>query len=112
MHPHIALLVKAELEKLLSANFIRVINYVEWIPNIVPISKHDKSIWVYIDFKDLNKACPKDDFSLPNINMIVDMTMGYEMYSLMDDFSSYNQIKIAPKDQEKIAFTCAWGTFC
>ena len=44
MHPHVALLVKAELEKFLSANFIRAINYVEWISNIVPISKHDKSI--------------------------------------------------------------------
>ena len=33
------------------------------------------------------------------------------MYSLMDGFSSYNQIKIAPEDQQKIAFTCAWGTF-
>ena len=30
----------------------------------------------------------------------------------MDGFSGYNQIKIAPVDQEKIAFTCTWGTFC
>ena len=44
--------------------------------------------------------------------MIVDMTAGYEMYSFMDGFSGYNQIKIAPADQEKITFTCAWGTFC
>lgn len=44
MHPHVALLVKVELEKLLSANFIRVIDYAEWISNIVPVSKHDKSI--------------------------------------------------------------------
>ena len=44
MHPHVALLVKAELEKLLSANFIRAIDYAEWISNIVPISKHEKSI--------------------------------------------------------------------
>ena len=43
--------------------------------------------------------------------MIVDMIAGYEMYSLMDGFFGYNQIKIAPVDQEKIAFTCAWGTF-
>ena len=34
------------------------------------------------------------------------------MYSLMDGFFGYNQIKIAPEDQEKTAFTCAWGTFC
>ena len=50
-------------------------------------------------------------YRLPNIDMIVDMTVGYEMYSLMDGFSRYNQIKIIPMDQEKIVFTCAWGTF-
>ena len=44
MHPHVALLVKAELEKILKANFISAIDYVEWISNIVPVSKHDKSI--------------------------------------------------------------------
>ena len=44
--------------------------------------------------------------------MIVDMTTSYEMYSLMNGFSRYNQIKIAPADQEKTTFTCAWGTFC
>ena len=43
--------------------------------------------------------------------MIVDITIGYEMYSLMDGFFGYNQIKIAPEDHEKIAFTCAWGNF-
>lgn len=39
MHPHVALLVKAELEKLLSENFIKAIDYVEWISNIVPVSE-------------------------------------------------------------------------
>ena len=98
MHPHVTLLVNAELEKLLKANFIRAIDYAEWISNIVPISKHDKSIRVCTDFRDLNKDFPKDDFPLPNIVMIVDIMVGYEMYSLMDGFSDYNQIKIAPED--------------
>ena len=84
MHPHVALLVKVE------ANFIRAIDYVELIFNIVPISKHDKSISVCTYFKDLNKAWPKDDFPLPNIDMIVDMMVGYEMYSLIDGFPIYN----------------------
>lgn len=44
--------------------------------------------------------------------MIVDMTACYEMYSLMDGFFGYNQIKIALVDQEKKTFTCAWDTFC
>lgn len=84
MYPHVVLLVKAKLEELLSSNFIRAIDYVEWISNIVPMSKHDKSICVCTSFSDLNKACPKDDFLLPNMDMIVDMTVGYKMYSLMD----------------------------
>ena len=88
MHPHVALLVKAELEKLLKVGFIREIDYVEWISNIVPFSKHDKSMHVCIEFQDLILACPKDEFPLQNIDMIVDMTVEYEMYSLMDGFSS------------------------
>lgn len=74
MHPHVTLLVKGELEKLLKAAFIRTIDYAEWISNIVLVTKHDQSIHVCIDFRDLNNACPKDDFPLPNIDMIVDMT--------------------------------------
>ena len=50
MHPHVALLVKVELEKLLKARFIRAIDYAEWISNIVLVSKHDKSICVCTDF--------------------------------------------------------------
>ena len=50
MHPHIALLVKVELQKLLDVEFFRVIDYAEWISNIVPISKLDKSIRVCTDF--------------------------------------------------------------
>ena len=111
MNPHVAFLIKDELEKLLKAGFIHALDYVEWISNIVLVSKHDKSIRVCINFYNLNLACPKDDFPLPNIDMIVDMTIVYEMYSLKDRLSSYNQIKIASKDQEKNSFTCAWGTF-
>ena len=60
------------------------------ISNIVPVSKHDKSIYVCTNFQNLNLAFPKDDFPLPNIDMIVNMMVGYEMYSLMDSFSGYN----------------------
>ena len=112
MHPQVALLVKAELKKLLDARFIRPIDYAEWISNLVPVSKHSGGIWICTDFQDLNKACPKDDFPLPNIDIIVDMTAGYEMLSLMDGFSGYNQIRIAPEDQHKTEFTCPWGTYC
>lgn len=65
-----------------------------------------------MDFRDLNKACPKDDFSLPHIEIFVDNNAGYEMLSFMDAFSGYNQIKLAKEDQEKTSFTTPWGTYC
>lgn len=107
MYPHVTLLVKVELEKLLSAKFIRATKYAKWMSDIILVLKYDKYIHVCTDFLGLNKAFPKDDFSLLNIDMIVDMTMGYEMSSLMDGILDYNQIKIVLEDQEKISFTCA-----
>ena len=50
MHPYVTFLVKAKLEKLLKAGFIRAIDYAEWISNIVPVSKNDKSIRVCRNF--------------------------------------------------------------
>lgn len=112
MHPRIALLVKAELEKLLEVKFIHPIDYSKCISNMVPVSKPCGEIKVCIDFRDLNKACPKDDFPLPNINILIDLTRGHDMLSLMDGLSCYNQIRIAKEDHHKTNFTTPWGTFC
>lgn len=112
MHPQIVLLVKVELKKLLDIGFIHPIDYAEWISNLVPITKPTSGIRICTYFRDLNKACPEDDFPLPNIDIIVDLIVGYEMLSLMVGFSRYNLIRIGVEDQHKTAFTCAWGTFC
>ena len=112
MHPNVALLVKKELKKILEAKIIHPIDYFEWIPNMLPITKPSSDIKICTDFRDLNKACPKDDFPLPNIDMIVDLTIGHELLSLMDGFSRYNQIHIVEEDQHKTTFTTPWDTFC
>lgn len=62
MNPHGAILAKVKRKKLLDVGFIQPIDYAKWISNIVPVSKPDKSIKICTDFRDLNKACPKDDF--------------------------------------------------
>jgi hypothetical protein len=64
-----------------------------------------------MDFRDLNKAYPKDNFPTPFINHIVDEYAGCEVFSSMDGFSGYNQIQIKPEDQHKTNFICPWGTF-
>ena len=57
-----------------------------------------------MDFRNLNKACPKDEFLLPNIDLLVDSTMGNSMFSFMDGYSGYNQIRMATRDIKKAAF--------
>ena len=53
-----------------------------------------------------------DDFPLPHIEVLVDNTSQHKVFSFMDGFSSYNQIKMAPEDIEKTTFVTQWGTFC
>ena len=65
-----------------------------------------------MDYRDLNRASPKDNFPLPHIDVLVDNTTNFALFSFMDGFSGYNQIKIAPKDMEKTTFVTLWVTFC
>ena len=54
-----------------------------------------------VDYRDLNNASPKDDFPLPHIDMLVDSGTKFKVFSFMDGFSGYNQIRMAPEDMEK-----------
>ncbi|KAL0398111.1 UNVERIFIED_CONTAM: Polyprotein P3 [Sesamum radiatum] len=65
-----------------------------------------------IDFTDLNRACPKDSFPLPRIDAMIDSTSGCELMSFLDAFQGYNQIRLAPEDQEKTSFVTEQGTYC
>ena len=68
-------------------------------------------IHVCVDYRDINKSCPKDNYLTPFVDQIIDDCAGSEIFSLMDGFSRYNQINIVPEDQHKTAFICPWGTF-
>ena len=64
-----------------------------------------------VDFTDLNKACPKDPFSIPRIDQLVDATVGYHRMSFLDAFQGYHQISLALDDQEKITFVTPIGNY-
>ena len=66
---------------------------------------------VCIDYRKLNSVTRKDHFPLPFIDQMLDRLAGHEFYCFLDGYSGYNQIPIAPKDQEKTTFTCPFGTF-
>ncbi|KAL0444628.1 UNVERIFIED_CONTAM: hypothetical protein Slati_2185500 [Sesamum latifolium] len=65
-----------------------------------------------IDFRDLNKACPKDFYPLPRIDQLVDSTSGCELLSMTDASQRYHQIMLAPEDRKKVNFITSEGTFC
>ena len=60
---------------------------------------------------DLNRACPKDSYPLPQIDTLVDSMVRHELLSFMDAFSGYNQIKINEEDQKKTSFVTSQGLF-
>ena len=65
-----------------------------------------------MDFTDLNKACPKDNYPLPRVGVLVDSTARHQLLSFMDTFSGYNQIQMHEDDQEKTSFVTSQGLFC
>ena len=67
-----------------------MVNYSKWLANMVPVPKKDGKVRICVDFRDLNKAYPKDDFSLLHIDILVDNTAGHALLSFMDGFSRYN----------------------
>ena len=64
-----------------------------------------------IDYRKLNTATRKDHFPLPFIDQMSDRLAGHPHFCFLDGYSGYNQIAIAPENQEKTTFTCPYGTF-
>uniref|UniRef100_A0A2N9GMB4 RNase H type-1 domain-containing protein n=1 Tax=Fagus sylvatica TaxID=28930 RepID=A0A2N9GMB4_FAGSY len=110
-HPEIEAQITQEVKKLLSAGFIKPIQHPRWLSNIVPVKKKNGQIRCCVDFRNLNKACPKDEFPLPNMDLLIDSAAGHAMFSFMDGFSGYNQIFMTPRDAEKTAFRTPIGNF-
>ena len=100
-----------EVEKILITRFIREVYYPKWLANVVMVKKSNGKWRMCVDFTNLNNACPKDSFSLPRIDQLVDSTAGLELLTFMDAFSGYNQILIKEEDQEKIAFIISQGLY-
>ena len=67
--------------------FRSVVNYPKWLANVVLEPKKDGKVRMCVDFRDLNKANPKDDFPLPHIDVLIDNTLGHAQLSFMDGFS-------------------------
>jgi hypothetical protein len=65
-----------------------------------------------IDYTNLNKACPKDEYPLPRICQIIDSATSYELLSFLDAYSGYYQIRLTIDNKEKIVFITPFGILC
>ncbi|XP_012827660.1 PREDICTED: uncharacterized protein LOC105948946 [Erythranthe guttata] len=129
LNPSMKEVVKKEVLKLLGAGMIYAISDSPWVSPVQVVPKrggmtvivNDKNElipsrtvtgWrVCFDYRLLNAATRKDHFPLPFIDQMLDRLGGFEYYCFLDGYSGYNQISIAPEDQEKTTFTCPYGTF-
>jgi hypothetical protein len=90
---------EAEVQKLLDARIIREVQYPVWVANVVMVPKKNGNMHMCIDFTELNKACPKDPYPLPRIDVIIDQAAGCDMLSLLDCFSGYHQVWMRREDK-------------
>src|SRR5574338_128227 len=112
MDPERSASLREEVDKLKANGFIRDALYPEWVSNPVLVKKANGKWRTYVDYSDLNKACPKDSFLLPRIDHLVDSTAGHELLSFMDAYSGYNQIPMHAPDQDHTSFITDRGLYC
>ncbi|GKC27619.1 reverse transcriptase domain-containing protein [Tanacetum coccineum] len=129
VNPKIHEVIKKEVIKLLDAGMIYPISDSPWVSPIhcVPkkggmtvVANEENELiptrlvtgWrVCIDYRKLNEATRKDHFPLPFMDQMLERLAGNEFYCFLDGFSGYFHIPIDPQDQEKMTFTCPYGTF-
>ncbi|CAN6695146.1 unnamed protein product [Malus baccata var. baccata] len=129
LNPPMMEVVKKEIIKLLDCGVIYLISDSRWVSPVQCVPKKSgvtvvknaenelvptriQTGWrVCIDYRKLNATTRKDHFPLPFIDQMLERLAGHSFYCFLDGYSGYNQIVIAPDDQEKTTFTCPFGTF-
>lgn len=87
-----------ELNKLNESNIYFPIKHTSWVSNLVAMRKNNGEIKLFIDFRDLNRASLKDRHPLPSMEQILQVVAGSKRFSLLDGFSSYNQVLVKEED--------------
>jgi hypothetical protein len=99
--------VKEEVDWLLQSRFIQPCRYADWVYNIVPVEKKNTgNIQICMDFRNLNRATPKDEYPMPVADLLIDSASGNKVISFLDGNAGYNQIFMAKENVSKTAFRC------
>ncbi|GJV35301.1 reverse transcriptase domain-containing protein [Tanacetum coccineum] len=96
--------VMKEVEEWIKAGIVRPVQYPTWISNPVLVKKVDDTWRMCIDFKNVNSACPKDYYPLPEIDLKIEAVMGFPFKCFLDAYKGYHQIQMSEEDEDKTAF--------
>ena len=94
--------IQDEINQLLKAGFVWEVPFLEWLANPIMVKKPNVTWQMCMDYTDLNKVCPKDEYLLPMIDQIVDSTSRCELLCFLDAYSGYHQISMCIDDEEKL----------
>ena len=86
-------MIEEEVHKLQEANFIREVYYPDWLANVVMVKKASGKWRMCVDFIDLNKACLKVSYPLPQVDVLVDSMAQHQLLSFMDDFQVTSKLE-------------------
>ncbi|GJU97607.1 reverse transcriptase domain-containing protein [Tanacetum coccineum] len=96
--------ITKEVAEWLKAGIVRPVKYPTWISKPVLVKKVDGSWRMCIDFKNINAACPKDYYPLPEIDSKIESVMGFPLKCFLDAYKGYHQVEMKEEDEEKTAF--------
>ncbi|GKB94777.1 hypothetical protein Tco_0980914 [Tanacetum coccineum] len=112
MAPERSAAAAKEVEELKRAGIHKETRYQTWVANTIMEKKTDGSWRICVDFTDINKACPKDCYSLPEIDWKVDSISDFKLKCFLDAYKGYHQIQMAKEDEHKTAFHAPKGVYC
>ena len=103
--------IAEEVRKLQEADFIRKVYYPNWLANVVMVKKAKGKWRMCMDFTDLNKACPKDSYPLPRVDVLVDSTTQYQLLSFMMLFLVTTRSKWMKRIRKRLRSSPAKASF-
>ncbi|KAK4383525.1 Retrovirus-related Pol polyprotein from transposon [Sesamum angolense] len=105
-------IIAKEVNKLLKVGYVAGVKYTQWFSNVVVVPKAVEKWRMCMDFTHLNKGRAKDPYPLPQIELLVDSTMGFALFSMMNAYQGYHQIFTVVEDRDKTSFIIENGINC
>ncbi|GJW66318.1 reverse transcriptase domain-containing protein [Tanacetum coccineum] len=112
MHARLHTAAVKEAKELTKARTLRKVKHQTWVANPVMVKKNDGGLRMCVDFTDINKACPKDCYPLPEIDYKIESLAGFHLKCFLDAYKSYHQIQRPEEMKDKNNRLCKGKESC